>query len=234
MIDIKGEEKSISRVLRSHKEAKRSYDRMSLWYDWIPDSGEKKFINLGLEKLKDHKDERLLEIGFGTGLGLVELARSLKLSGRILGIDISEGMGRKAFKRLKKAGLENQVHLICGDGMELPFQKEAFNSVFMSFTLELFDTPEIHCVLQECRRVLSDRGRLCVVSLSRAGTLSRAVKIYEWIHQKIPKYVDCRPIYVREALEHENFSILNREVKTMWGLPVEIVFARKTSPGISG
>lgn len=233
MVNITNKEESISRVLRSHKEAKDSYDRMSRWYDWVSGRSENKFITLGLEKFKCRTGDQVLEIGFGTGFGLMALARSVGLSGRVLGIDISEGMGRMARERLIRSGLEDQVQMICADGLELPFQEQVFDAIFMSFTLELFDTPEIPQVLKECRRVLHRRGRLGVVSLSRTGKTGWGLKIYEWIHRKLPRYVDCRPIYVREALAHADFSIVSREVRAMWGLPVEIILAAKTESNTS-
>jgi ubiquinone/menaquinone biosynthesis C-methylase UbiE len=45
----------------------------------------------------------VLEIGFGTGRGLVFLGSSGR-SGHIFGVDISKGMCRQARKRMQKAG----------------------------------------------------------------------------------------------------------------------------------
>jgi demethylmenaquinone methyltransferase/2-methoxy-6-polyprenyl-1,4-benzoquinol methylase len=95
----------------------------------------------------------------------------------------------------------------------------------MSFTLELFSTTEIPLVLAECRRVLVPGGRLGVVSLARKDT--RMVSYYEWFHARYPRLIDCRPIHVHQVLEEAGYIILQTLEKSLWGLPVEIVVAKK-------
>jgi len=120
-----------------------------------------------------------------------------------------------------------RVELRCGDAVQLPFQPECFDALFMTFTLELFDTPEIPKVLQECWRVLRREGRVCVVSLSKAGKSSWMRTLYEWGHDWFPKLLDCRPILVRQSLEEAGFQTLDAIRTSLWRLPVEIVLAAK-------
>lgn len=213
----------MTRVRRSKEEARAAYDRMSGWYDLLAGASEEKHIDAGLQKMNAQPGETVLEIGFGTGYVLVSLARQVGSSGQIYGVDISEGMARTARERLKKAGLGDEVGLICGDGAGLPLRDEAVDAVFMSFTLELFDTPRIPLVLDECQRVLREGGRLGVVSLSRRGNGSLPVRVYEWIHNRVPRYVDCRPIPVEQILERTGFELQEVERRSMWGLPVAVV-----------
>jgi ubiquinone/menaquinone biosynthesis C-methylase UbiE len=221
-------ESQISRVRRSKAEAKANYDRMSKWYEALAGSSEKHFIDLGLEKLSAQLGERILEIGFGTGYALEKLAQDVGASGKVHGIDISQGMLERTLERLRKKGLYGRVDLTRDDAEQLPYQDQFFDGIFISFTLELFDTPEIPNVIRECRRVLREGGRLCVVSMAKKDKENVMTRLYDWAHEKFPTLVDCRPIYVREAIESAGFHVNVRTDAAMWGLPVEIVLSIKT------
>ena len=111
--------------------------------------------------------------------------------------------------------------------MEAALEEAAYDAVFMSFTLELFDTPEIPVVLAACRRALRPSGRICVVALSQRGG-GAALRAYGWAHERFPVLVDCRPIYPAAALEAAGFEIMEVRARRMFGLPVEIVCAKKS------
>jgi len=213
----------ISRVTRSTEEARQTYDGMSRWYDLFAAS-ERKFTDLGLKMLNVQSGETVLEIGFGTGGVLSALARAAQPS-EIYGIDISEKMRSLAEKRLQHAGLKNAVHLETGDASKWPHGEEYFDAIFIGFTLELFDTPDIPILLDECHRVLKPYGRLGVVALEKRDC--RAVRVYEWFHERMPALVDCRPIYAADSLEEAGFQISKKQILKMWGLPVCIVVAKK-------
>ena len=216
---------SISRVVRSKDEAKASYNRMSRWYDKLAGSSEKKYRDVGLEKLDAQPGEHILEIGYGTGHCVQVLATAVTSTGHVYGIDISEGMHNITQERVDAAGLSDSVDLRVGDATALPFSPESFDGVFMSFTLELFDTPEIPQLLQQCHTVLRPGGRIAIVSLIKKP--SKAVSIYEWFHEKMPTAVDCRPIYAQTDLTTAGFTIQDVTALSMWGLPVEIILASR-------
>ncbi len=217
----------ITRVNRSKTAAKKAYDRLSGVYDLLAGSSETQFTRQGMEMLAVELEETVLEIGSGTGRALLEFCALVGDSGNVYGIDLSPGMLQKARNRLERSGASTHVSLLEGDGAHLPYQSGSFSAVFISFTLELFDTPEIPLVLAECQRVLKPGGRLGVVAMLKTTSPSFIVRLYEWFHAHLPTYVDCRPINAHEMIQAAGFSSVKQGVRSMWGLPVELVVARK-------
>jgi ubiquinone/menaquinone biosynthesis C-methylase UbiE len=218
---------SIHRVYRTKTEAQASYDRLSRWYDLLSGSSEARPRQAGLELLHALPGEHVLDIGPGTGHSLAALARSVGNTGCVQALDLSPGMLAVSRARLAKTSADAAACLTCGDALCLPYPTGAFDAVFSSFNLELFDTPEIPQVLEECLRILRPGGRISVVSLSKAGKNGAMIKLYEWSHDRFPAFVDCRPIFVQPSLAQAGFHILAVKCMSMWGLPVEIVLAQK-------
>ncbi len=216
-----------SRVTRSKAEARSSYNKMSRWYDLAASMWEDEARKAGLMMLDARENERILEIGIGTGNAVEALARSVGQGGRVHGVDISEGMLDEAQGLASRACLAGGLHLACGDGARLPYRSRAFDAIFASFTLELFDTPEIPLVLAEWRRVLRSGGRISVVSLSVRGGNEFMKRAYELVHRLFPALADCRPIDVQSSMSSAHFTVLDAERLPMWGLEVEIVLGRR-------
>jgi len=230
-----------------------NYDRLSRWYDWMAAWSERKAVQAGLDLLAASEGETILEIGYGTGRAIEALAKAVGEFGHVDGIDISDGMRTVAAKRIQRAGLQDRVDLLRGDAtflaaelkrnaalplspsnpeglpgetVPLTFGADSFDGVFMSFTLELFEEPEIPLLLAECRRVLKPGGRMVVVSMKKKARRNAMVKLYEWAHATFPKVVDCRPIHADRALTEAGFRVTQQTEMSLWGLPVSIVLAK--------
>ena len=149
-------------VLRTKEEAKRLYDRISRFYDFFTAAFERKYAEMALERLSVKEGEAVLEIGFGSGHCFRQIAQSVGENGKAYGIDISTGMLEVTRRKLERAQLMDRAELHCGDAASLPYDDNTFDGVFMSFTLELFDTSEIPKVLAEIERVLKPGGRAII------------------------------------------------------------------------
>jgi ubiquinone/menaquinone biosynthesis C-methylase UbiE len=221
-------EPGVLRVLQTKGETKAFYNKIAKVYDLLAEHSEQPMREAGIRMLAPAKGEHMLEIGFGTGHVLAELATAVGPTGKVFGIDISENMLDRAKDLLKQKGLANCVSLACGDAESLPYPSNSLEGIFMCFTLELFDTPKIPSVLAECRRVLRPGGRIAIVAISKEGKQGLVMRAFEWTHRHFPNLMDCRPIFARRALEAADFIVKESLVDFMW-VSVEIVQARKPS-----
>lgn len=99
--------------------------------------------------------QRVLEIGYGSGVFQYELARRAEAS---VGVDIHPNAARVA-RRLAEDGVD--ASLLQGDGTSLPFRSASFDAVVILSSLEFVADPA--ACLRECRRVLRPGGRFVCV-----------------------------------------------------------------------
>lgn len=204
------------------------YDRLSAVYDLMADAGEHRAMERGLTLLAAQPNERMLEIGFGTGRALIALAEAVGPDGRVVGVDLSDGMRNVTSRRVAQAHLDDRVTLRREEVPPLSDDDATFDAVFMSFTLELFPTPRIPEVLREVRRVLTPRGRLGVVAMAtvRPGEPESALERgYKWMHRHFPHIVDCQPIDVERLIVAAGYTLIRQERMDLFTMPVAVVMA---------
>ena len=224
--DVNEYEPNVLRVLQSKDESRAYYNKIAKVYDLLAEHSEQPMRDKGLAKLAPQPGEHILEIGFGTGHCLVEIAEAVGPQGKALGIDVSDAMVELTNNLLEKEGFADRAELTRGDAEAMPYEDSSLDGVFTSFTLELFDTPDIPKMLGECLRVLKPGGRIVVVAMSKVGKQGVLLKAYEWTHKHFPNLMDCRPIYVRRAIEAAGFEVNEADIENMW-VPVEIVLGVK-------
>lgn len=204
--------------------ARRYYDRISRVYDILTDASEHAIRNCGIEALALRAGERVLEVGFGTGHGLVAMARAIGPAALVCGVDVSAGMAAIARERIDRDACRH-VLLALGDARALCFPAHGFDTIFFSFTLERFGS-EIPLVLSEARRVLRTGGRIGVVAMDSAMEPGSASPIYQWLHHQFPHAIDCSPIDVVGVLAAAGFSVDVVQTTRLWTLPVKAVVGR--------
>lgn len=217
----------VLRVRATPENVQKSYGAISKFYTFLEGKFEQRLREKGLKYLAAKEGEIVLEIGTGTGFALREIARSVGASGKAHGLDLTPEMLHLTEKGLRRAGLLNRVELDEGDARTMRYGDDIFDAVYMSATLELFDTPDIDKVLGEVKRVLKPQGRLVVASMSKEGREDFwFVRLYEWLHQKLPKYATCRPIYLEQVVKDASFDIVkSEEYLAMKLVPMKLVLA---------
>lgn len=149
------------------------YDQYSGIYDRIfgpifQDSREE--VIRGLEFAPG---EQILEVGVGTGLCLPLYPRH----GRVTGVDISQGMLRKALHRLEADPLEH-VSLLAMDAGRMSFQDDSFDLVMAAYVVTAVS--DHRALMREMLRVCRPGGRLILLNHFRqdsrlVGAVERAI-----------------------------------------------------------
>jgi demethylmenaquinone methyltransferase/2-methoxy-6-polyprenyl-1,4-benzoquinol methylase len=209
-----------------HESNRHFYDRIAEAYDFIADSNERAARQAGVQALALKPGETALELGFGTGNEILDLAGRVGSTGKVAGIDISAGMFAVAKRKLAANAPAAPVDLRVGDARSLPFPDASFDAVYTSFTLELFPKADIPVVLAEARRVLKPGGRFGVVSMAtvRQGHHTSALeRVYVWMHRHFPHLVDCRPIDTEGVVSAAGFKITAVQDLEIWTMPVRVV-----------
>lgn len=143
------------------------FDRISDRYDAL-----NRLITFGIDlrwrtnlirMVKAEKPTHVLDVATGTGDLALGLARELH-SARIVGLDISEGMLRRARLKAKQKGLQKRVDFVLGDGEWLPFSGGSFDAVTVAFGVRNF--AHLRRGLGELYRVLRADGTLYVLETS--------------------------------------------------------------------
>src|SRR5918997_964929 len=107
---------------------KKIYDVHSVFYDATFGRLVKRRIARAIHHMDIRPDDRILDLGIGTGVSLsfYPLDR-----GRVVGVDLSAGMLRKAREKVREQGRTNAT-VFQANALELPFAEDAFDHVFIS------------------------------------------------------------------------------------------------------
>ncbi len=205
---------------------RRFYNFLSRYYDFLAHSSEAQFIGAGLSILNALPGQTVLEIGSGTGAALLTLAKNIYPAGNVIGIDLSENMAQTAINKLKNAILNN-FFISVMDANYLALKSASLDGIFSSFTIESMNQNDIHKVLDECYRCLKPYGKICLVYLYKPEKPTVMIHLYEFLHRLFPVWIDCHPVNLIRTLEEKHFCIQFSVIQKMWGLPVNIVLARK-------
>ena len=139
-----------------------------------------------LELLDVDEDDRVIDVGCGTGFGTEGVATRTT---DILGVDQSPHQMAKARERLDEREL---IGFALGDAENLPIRTDAFDAAWSSGSIEYWPDPVAG--LSELRRVVEPGGRVVVVGPYYPDS---------WVGRKI---VDAIMLFYDEAEAQEMFE----------------------------
>jgi ubiquinone/menaquinone biosynthesis C-methylase UbiE len=142
-----------------------------------------RFMQKRLISLLDLKEnQRLLDIGCGTGWAVRYAASLVKEHGEFCGIDISSKMIEKA---IANSSDYKNVHFYRTGAEKLPFKNNYFDFIICSNSFHHYFSPEK--VLSEVYRVLKPAGKIYILDITSDGFITRMVD--RWIKKREPEHV---------------------------------------------
>ncbi len=145
----------------------RAYARWAPVYDLVFgavfERGRREAI-AAAEKFCGAQGGRILEVGIGTGISLPDYAPV----NRIVGIDLSEPMLRKAHQRVIERKLANVEALAVMDATRMALPDSSFDVVVAQYVITAVPNPE--ATLDELARVLKPGGEIVLVNHIGAET----------------------------------------------------------------
>ena len=151
------------------------------WLEGVPESSIESFAGTGnpfsLGELR--LGDRVVDLGCGAGIDSLIAATKVGPDGRVIGLDMTPAMLKKARRAAKEAGLSN-VEFRQGYAEELPVEDEWADVVISNGVLNL--VPEKAAALEEVARVLKPDGRLQIgdILVQKAVPESAKRKIDLW------------------------------------------------------
>lgn len=194
------------------------WDRVAARYD-LQLGRERAALDAAIALAEPRPEDRLLDLGTGTGGLLRRLADGPSAPREAIGIDASRTMLGQA------PSLPDGWRLVQGDAARLPFPAESFDVVTAAYLLHVVAPAERAAILVEARRVLRPDGRLVCVTVSPPRPRLVGCLVSAALSDPPAGLVGLRPLDPRPDLEATGFEA-RRGRRARDGYPSLVVLAR--------
>jgi len=134
-----------------------------------------------MEKMGMRPGDTAIDLCCGTCDWTISMAKASE-SGHIVGLDFSEGMLKVGREKVAMQGLDEQIQLIQGNAMSLPFEDDSFDYATIGFGLR--NVPDYMQVLREMKRVVKPGGMVVCLDVSKP-TWQPFKGLYYFYFQKV-------------------------------------------------
>ena len=119
------------------------------------------------------KGDTVLDLGSGAGNDCFVARSIVGEEGRVIGIDFTDKMIKKARENAAKLGYKN-IEFLFGDIEQMPIENKVIDVVISNCVLNL--VPDKAKAFSEISRVLKDNGHFCVSDVVIKGELSQKLR----------------------------------------------------------
>jgi demethylmenaquinone methyltransferase/2-methoxy-6-polyprenyl-1,4-benzoquinol methylase len=134
-----------------------------------------------MKRMNVQAGQTAIDLCCGTCDWTISLAQASQ-QGQIIGLDFSQNMLDYGALKLQEQGLEQQVTLIRGNAMSLPYEDNSFDYATIGFALR--NVPDLVQVIKEMQRVVKPGGKVVSLELSKP-TWQPFKAMYYFYFQKV-------------------------------------------------
>ena len=145
-----------------------SYDGVAGPFAYWTERVSSSLANRLVELAQLQSAERVLDVGTGSGVVALRAAKGLGPQGRVVGVDLSQGMLERA--RASANSLGNAIEFRQMDAERLDFENKSFDSVLSLFAVLHF--PSAERAIREMFRVVKPGGRV-VIGIGKGPSIAQ-------------------------------------------------------------
>ncbi|MCS6934134.1 MAG: ubiquinone/menaquinone biosynthesis methyltransferase [Chitinophagales bacterium] len=224
--------------IHNKTEVPRAFDRIASRYDLATgmSQGYQYDLEESVRRMHLSGKEHVLDLCCGTGKSTLACLRYLP-EGRVTGVDNSEGMLAVAAEKLRHELEQGRVRLSQQDAMQLTFDDQSFDAVFMAYGLR--NMPDYEKSVREIHRVLKPGGKLCIHDYSLADhplakiywaalgygfivpfctLITGTAGIYLYLIKSVMQFL--RPSEIQNLLEQNGFTDVSIQPHAGWRKPI--------------
>ncbi|WP_456278540.1 demethylmenaquinone methyltransferase [Bacillus sp. AK128] len=198
-----------SKEQRVHRTFEKISDKYDLMNSIISFQRHVAWRKKTMQLMNVQKGDHALDLCCGTADWTIALANEVGQTGKVYGLDFSKNMLSVGEQKVKELKLD-QIELIHGNAMELPFPDESFDFVTIGFGLR--NVPDYMQVLKEMHRVLKPGGQAVCLETSQPE-----LPVFKQVYYLYFQYI--MPLFGKVfAKSFEEYSWLQESAKDFPGM----------------
>jgi len=141
------------------------------------------FMNYFIDLCDLKPDIRILDVGAGTGLTSLALAKEMSYNFGIIALEPVDEMIAIAKNNIDKQGFQKHISIKKGNGENIPYDNNSFDLVVSTFAIRHMS---IEKALKEFKRVIKNNGRIVIADICAPDKWRTILgKFIRFIFQKI-------------------------------------------------
>jgi ubiquinone/menaquinone biosynthesis C-methylase UbiE len=163
----------------------------------------------------------VLDVGFGTGFPILELAQRLGESSTVYGIDSWTGAIQRVKQKIDILGIKN-VKLVEGDAASMTFENNFFDLIVSNLGINNFEN--IEAIFNECSRVAKPGARIALTTNPK-GHMEEFYRVLEVTMREL----DLNPLLEKLETHIDHRHSMEKVCRLLGKAGFKIVSTQQTS-----